>query len=106
MKKTSASTEVYLQEGGRESSSFSNKQSKAEKALPSSPNKWTEVVRALAKKHKLQINLLPQKPRPKAQVLKEKQIDWLREFLGRGEISYINPGCKAHVCTGIIDSMK
>ena len=44
-KQTSTSTEVSLQEEGRESSSFSNKQSKyrslskAEKGLPSSPNK-------------------------------------------------------------------
>ena len=55
-KQNSTSTEVSLQEKGRESSSFSNKQSKyrnlskAEKALPSSPNKQTEVVGALAKK--------------------------------------------------------
>ena len=85
-KQTSTSAEVSLQEEGRESSSFSNKQSKyrsllkAEKALLSSPNKRTEVVGALATKYKLRINLIPQKPGPKAQVLKDKKIDWLTVF--------------------------
>ena len=80
-KQTSTSAEVSLQEEGRESSSFSNKQSKyrslpkAQKALLSGPNKRTEVVGALAKKYKLRINLIPQKPGPKAQVLKDKEID-------------------------------
>ena len=111
-KQTNTSTEVSLQEEGRESSSFSNKQSKyrslskVEKALPSSPNKRREVVGALAKKYKLRINLLPQKPGPKAQILKEKEIDWLTEFLDRGDISYITPSRKDHVDTGIIDGVK
>ena len=64
---------------------------KADKALPSSPNKRTEVVGATAKKYKLRINLLPQKPGPKAQVLKEEEIDWLKQFLDNGDISYITP---------------
>ena len=111
-KQTSTSAEVSLQEEGKESSSFSNKQSKyrsllkAEKALLSSPNKRTEVVGALAKKYKLRINLIPQKPGPKAQVLKDKEIDWLTEFLDHGDISYITPGCEDHVCTGIFDGVK
>ena len=94
-------------EEGRESSSSSNEQSKfqslskAEKALPSSPNKRAEVVGALAKKYKLKINLLPQKPGPKAQVLKKEKIDWLTEFLDRRDISHITPGRKDHVYTGI-----
>ena len=80
-KYTSTSTEVSLQEEGRESSSFSNKQSnyrslsKAEKALPSSPNNLTEAVRVPAKKYKLRINLLLQNPGPKSKVLKEKEIE-------------------------------
>ena len=111
-KQISASPEVSLQEEGRECSSFSNKQSKyrslskAEKALPSSPNERTEVVGALAKKYKLRINLLPQKPGPKAQVLKEEEIDWLTEYLDRGDISYITPGRKDYVYTRIIDGVK
>ena len=101
-----------MQEEGRECSSFSNKQSKyrslskAEKALPSSPNERTEVVGALAKKYKLRINLLPQKPGPKAKVLKEEEIDWLTEYLDRGDISYITPGRKDYVYTRIIDGVK
>ena len=111
-KQTSTSTEVSLQEEGREWSSFSNEQSKfrnlskAEKALPSSPNKRPKVVEALAKKCKLRINILPQKPGPKVQVLNEKKIDWLTEFLDCGSISYITPGLKDHVYTGIIDGVK
>ena len=77
-----------------------------EKALPSSPNKQTEMVGLLAKKYKLRINLLPQKPGAKAQVLKEEETDWLKEFLDRGDISYIIPGNKDHVYTGIIDGMR
>ena len=79
-KQISASTEVSLQEEGRESSSFSDKQSKyrslskAAKALPWSANKQTEVVGALAKKYKLRINLLPQKPDQKLKYLKKKRL--------------------------------
>ena len=79
-KQISASTEVSLQEEGRESSSFSDKQSKyrslskAAKALPWSANKQTEVVGALANKYKLRINLLPQKPDQKLKYLKKKRL--------------------------------
>ena len=99
MKQTSTNTEVSLQEEGRESSSFSNKQLKY-RSLPKSyptvwsPNKQTEVIGALIKKYKLRINLLPQKSGPKGQVLKEEGIDRLTEFLDRGDISYITPGRK------------
>ena len=111
-KQINACTEVSLQEEGKESSTFSNKQSKyrsllkVEKALPSSPNKQTEVVGALVKKYKLRINLLPKKPGRKTQVQKEEEIDWLIEYLDHGNISYITPGCKDHVYTGILDGMK
>ena len=110
-KYTSTSTEVSLQEEGRESSSFSNKQSKyrslskAEKALPSSPNNRTEAVRVPAKKYKLRITLL-QNPGPKSQVLKEEEIEWLSEFLDHGDFSYITPDWKDHVYTGITDGVK
>ena len=110
-KQTSTSTEISLQEEGREFSSFSNKQSKfqslskTEKAFQSSLNKRREVAGALAKKYKLRINLLPQKSGPKAEVLKEEEIDWLTEFLDLGDISYITPVRKDHVYTGVIDSM-
>ena len=55
MKQTNTNTEVSLQEEGRESSSFSNKQLKY-RSLPKSyptvwsPNKQTEVIGALIKK--------------------------------------------------------
>ena len=64
------------------------------------------MVGALAKKYKLRINVLPQKPGPKAQVLKEEEIEWLTEYLDRGDISYITPGRKDCVYTGIIDGLK
>ena len=111
-KYTSTSTEVLLQEEGRESSSFSNKQSKyrslskAEKALPSSPNNRTEAVRLPGKKYKLRINLLLQNSGPKSQVLKEEEIEWLSEFLDDGDFSYITPDRKDHVYTGITDDVK
>ena len=66
MKQTSTNTEVSLQEEGRESSSFSNKQLKY-RSLPKSyptvwsPNKQTEVIGALIKC----TYLLPQKSGPK-----------------------------------------
>ena len=74
--------------------------------MPWSPNNRTKVVGVLAKKCKLRIILLPQKSRPKTQVLKEEEIDWLTEFLESGDISYITPGLKDHVCTRIIDGVK
>ena len=80
-KYTSTSTEVLLQEEGRESSSFSNKQSKyrslskAEKSLESSPNNRIEAVRVPAKKYKLRINLLLQNPGPKSSI--ERRGDWM-----------------------------
>ena len=112
MNQTSTSTEICLQEEGRGFSSFSNKQSKfqslskTEKAFQSSLNKRREVAGALAKKYKLRINLLPQQSGPKAEVLKEEEIDWLTEFLDLGDISYITPVRKDHVYTGVIDSVK
>ena len=80
-KYTSTSTEVLLQEEGRESSSFSNKQSKyrslskVEKSLESSPNNRIEAVRVPAKKYKLRINLLLQNPGPKSSI--ERRGDWM-----------------------------
>ena len=79
-KQTSSSTDVSLQEEGRESSSFSNKQSKyrslskVEKALPSSPNKRTEVVGTLPKKYKNWFS--PPKAWTKSSSI-EKRGDWL-----------------------------
>ena len=70
--------------------------------MPSSPNKQTEMVGALVKKCKLRISLLLQKPRPKSQVLKEEEIEWLTEYLDRGDIIYITPGRKDHIYTEII----
>ena len=76
--------------------------------MPSSPNKRTEVVGTLPKKYKIRIDFLSQKPGPKAQVLKEEEIDWLTGFVDRGDISYINPWPQRsdHFYTGIIDDVK
>jgi len=71
-----------------------------------SPRKRTEVVGELAKKYKLRLNLCPQKPGPKAKVLKDEEIDWLIELLNRGDISYITPGRKDQVYVGIKDGEK
>ena len=86
-------------------SNFSSKQSKfrslsrAEKALPNSPNKKKEVVGALAKKNSLRI-AMTKKPGRKTTELNPEEEEWLHEFLDRGDISYINPGRKDNVYIG------
>jgi len=91
-----------------ESSAFSTKQSryrslrKAEEGLPKSPNKKMEVIGSLAKKYQMRIALSKKKGR-KCEDLSEEQVEWLREYLERPEMTYINPGKKDNVYIGKID---
>ena len=63
-----------------QNSSFSNKQTKcrsssrAEKALPNSPNKRTEIIGTLAQKYQLRI-VLHEKPGPKHSELNNDELE-------------------------------
>ncbi|XP_066916722.1 uncharacterized protein [Clytia hemisphaerica] len=92
-------------------SAFSSKQSKyrslkrAEINLPNSPNKKMEVIGSLAKKYKLR-NALSKKKGRKYEDLSEEQVEWLKDFLERSDMTYINPGKKDHVYIGKIDGVS
>ena len=92
-------------------SAFSSKQSfcrsisRAEKHLPNSPHKKTEVISNLAKKYNLKIQLKNNRGR-KPKVLSEEQEKWIIDFLERPEMTYTNPGRKDHVYIGKINGEK
>ena len=95
------------------SSSFTTKQSKfrsvsrAEKALPNSPNKRKEVVGALSEKFPFQLRIkMKNKPGPKKCELTSEEEDWLHDFLNRGDISYVTPGRADNVYIGKRDSKR
>ena len=91
-------------------SSFSTKQSRcrslirAEKGLPTSPNKRKEIIGTLAKKYEMRI-VMGKRGR-KHQDLDEDQQYWLIEFLERSDMTYINPGKKDHIYVGKIDGIS
>lgn len=92
-------------------SAFSCKQalsrsiSRAEKNLPASPRKKTEIVGNLTKKYNMKINLIEGRGR-KPKVLSKEQEKWLTEYLERPEMTYTNTGRKDNVYTGKIDGKK
>ena len=91
-----------------EESAFSTKQSRArslkraEDGLPSSPNKKMEVIGSLAKKYKVRIALCKKRGR-KYEDLSEEKVNWLKNYLERPEMTYINPGKKDNVYVGKVD---
>ena len=91
-----------------EESAFSTKQSRArslkraEDGLPSSPNKKMEVIGSLAKKYKMRIALCRKRGR-KYEDLSEEEVKWLKNYLERPEMTYINPGKKDNVYVGKVD---
>ena len=79
--------------------------SRAEKGLPTSPNKRKEIIGTLAKKYQMRI-VLKEKRGRKHRDLNEDQEHWLVEFLERSDISYINPGKKDHVYVGKVGGIS
>ena len=92
----------------QEASAFSTKQSRcrsmrrAEDGLPKSPNKKMEVIGSLAKKYQIRIAFATKRGR-KYEDLSEKEVEWLKIYMERPEMTYINPGKKDHVYVGKID---
>ena len=67
--------------------------------MQKSPNKKTEVCGSFAKKYEIRIALSKKKER-KYQDLSEKQINWLKKFMGRSDMTYVNPEKWDHVYIG------
>ena len=79
--------------------------SRAEKNLPNSPRKKSEVISNLAKKYELRIQY-KKKRGPKAKHLASDQEDWLMEVFERSDLTYTNPGRRDHVYTGKVNGEK
>ena len=92
----------------QETSAFLTKQSRArslkraEEGLPISPGKKMEVIGSLAKKYKMRIALSKKQGR-KYEDLSEEEVTWLKDFLERPEMTYINPGKKDNIYVGKVD---
>ena len=103
MRRSRDNKRTQLQEEAKtaaeETSAFSTKQSRcrslkrAEEGLPKSPNKKMEVIGSLAKKYKMRIALAKKRGR-KYEDLSEGEVQWLKNYLERPEMTYINPGKK------------
>ena len=78
--------------------------SKVEKLLPKSPRKKREVIKGLANKYQLRIQLSKKGRKPN--ITTEDQISLLAEFFERPDIAYINPGRKDNKYIGIINGKK
>ena len=61
-----------------------------------------EVIGSLAKKYKMRINLAKKRGR-KYEDLTEEEVEWLKNYMERPEMTYINPGKKDNVYVGKID---
>ena len=78
-------------------SAFSTKQSrsrslkKAELNLPQSPRKKAEVIKNLASKYQIRIQLKETRGSPRKNLIDNKKA-WLIEVLGRSDLTYTNPG--------------
>lgn len=104
-------TSTPLQPSHDCNSSFSSKQSfhrsvsRAEKYLPNSPRKKTEVLNNLSNKYCLRVKLHTKRgPRPK--YLSKEQEEWLMEILERPDMTYMNPGRKDNVYVGKVDGER
>ena len=76
---------------------------KVAKTLPKSPRKRKEVISALTNKFKLRIKPTQSKAgRPKNE-LTESEIEWLKNFLHKPDITYITPGRKDHCYAGKVN---
>ena len=78
---------------------------RAERYLPNSPRKKSEVLSDLAKKYELRIQYGNKRGR-KTKTLTKEQDDWLLDVLERSDMTYTNPGRKDHIYMGKIDGEK
>ena len=72
---------------------------RAEKALPVSPRKKTDVISGLVEQYQIRVKLAETRGR-KRMVLSEEEKEWLLAFFDRPDITYINPGRKDNVYIG------
>ena len=92
-------------------SAFSTKQSrsrslkKAEVNLPQSPRKKAEVIKNLASKYQIRIQLKETRGRPRKNLSDDKKA-WLIQVLGRSDLTYTNPGRADNVYIGKIDGER
>ena len=92
-------------------SAFSTKQSrhrsltKADKNLPQSPRKKAEIIKNLAGKYKIRIQLKESRGRPKKDLDDEKKA-WLVEYLSRSDMTYTNPGRADNVYIGKVNGER
>ena len=90
---------------------FSTKQSrsrslkKAEVNLPQSPRKKAEVIKNLASKYQIRIQLKETRGRPRKNLSDDKKA-WLIQVLGRSDLTYTNPGRADNVYIGKIDGER
>ena len=76
---------------------------KIAKTLPKSPRKRKEVISALSNKFKLRITPTQSKTGRPQNELTESEKKWLKNFLDKPDITYVNPGRKDHHYVGKVD---
>jgi len=65
-------------------------------------SKKMEVIGSLAKKYKMRIALATKRGR-KYEGLNEEEVEWLKNYMERPEMTYINPGKKDNVYVGKVN---
>ena len=78
---------------------------KTERLLPSCLRKKAEVTGTLAKKINLQIAVHSKSGTKKNELCEEKE-EWIKNFLERSDITYINPGRRDTVYVGMYDGKR
>ena len=78
---------------------------KAERSLPQSPRRKKEVIKSLASKFNVRVQLA-QKAGRKKNSLSEEEIQWVIDFLNRADISYTTPGRRDNVYLGKVNKIK
>ena len=72
---------------------------KVEKYLPKSPGKRREVLHEITNKFCVPFDFKAKSGKKKYE-LSDEELKWLKDFLDRPDISYMNPGRKDHVYVG------
>ena len=75
------------------------------KYLPKSPGKRREVLHEITKKLCVRFDFKAKRGKKKDE-LSDEQLKWLKEFIDRPDISYMNPGRKDHRYVGKKDGVK
>ena len=64
--------------------------------------KKVEIIQSLASKYQIRIKMHENRGRPRKELSEEKK-DWMVEFLGQSDMTYINPGGQDNVYMGKVD---